>query len=391
VDFISLKNYGVHSESKLRKLRILHIHHALYIPYLFSKGARELGHKSDTLYFDFKGKSTDLTWGCDFNFRSNTYFTPFISAFFIYALFRYDVFHFWGKPYFVPATFNIFKKHFSVDLALLKMFRRKIVYSSEGCYTMIRPSTWKSQIDPEICHVCQTTQGDTYAHCSNKNTIELNQAMERYCDLRFGMGMDIDFEKNARYCFGPVDTALWNPGISIPKEFVYKKRNPDSVVIFHGVGSHVIGTRGNIKGTSWIIETIQQLQDEGYNVELMKIENVPNKFVRFYQVQADIVVDQLLIGGGGQNSRECLALGKPVLTRIHPQQEKILREAASPHYLPYVPVDKTTLKENLIRLIENPTLRKDIGLRSLEFAQSVLSPKKATERLIQNYHNLFSN
>ncbi|MBK8127288.1 MAG: hypothetical protein IPK56_11505 [Elusimicrobia bacterium] len=57
---------------------------------------------------------------------------------------------------------------------------------------------------------------------------------------------------------------------------------------------------------------------------------MPHDAIRFYQAQADIVVDQLLVPGGGQTGREGLALGKPVLTRLHPAQRKAFAAAARP-------------------------------------------------------------
>jgi hypothetical protein len=120
----------------------------------------------------------------------------------------------------------------------------------------------------------------------------------------------------------------------------------------------------------------------------MKLERIPNKVLRYYQLQADIVVDQLLIGGGGQNSRECLALGKPVLTRIHPHQEHKLKQAAFPYQLPYIPTERANLKQNLIDLITNSELRNEYGRRSLEFAKGILTPIKAAKNYIQYYESI---
>lgn len=381
----------MNSSSRPRKLRILQVHAALYLPYLLTRGFRQLGHKADSVYFGFRPPSSDLTWGCDYNLSGKWWAFPQHTAFLLYALAQYDIFHFWGQPYLIPALFSVFTKHLAFDLALLKKFGKKIVFQSDGCYKMIRPSVWKIKIDPQICHICQTTQGDTYGHCSNAHTIKLNTEMVKYADLRFGIGLNYDFEENAEYVFPPVDLELWNPGIKIPSKYVYAKRHPEAVLIYHGVGSHVIGNRGNIKGTVWIHETVKQLQAEGYNVELMHVERVPNKLVRFYQAQADIVVDQLVIGGGGQNAKECLALGKPVLTRMHPDQIRPYQKASAPFDpVPFIPTERENLKANLVRLIEDPGLRAEIGRLSAEFARNVLSPVASARRYVEHYQRLFA-
>ena len=374
----------------MRKLRILQIHNALYVPYLLSRGFRRLGHAADSLYFDFGGASADLTWGADVNLSSSPQALPRQVAFFAWALTRYDVFHFWARPYLIPALYTLFARHLPLDLALLKKMGKRIGFQSDGCYPMVRPSVWKTEIDPQICHVCQTTQGETYGFCSNQNTIHLNAAMERYADIRFGTGLDLDFEKGAAYVFLPVDLELWKPDIPIPPEYRVARETSDTLLVFHGIGSHVIGNRGNIKGTSWVKEAVNDLRSEGHKLQLMHIERVPNKIVRFYQAQADIVVDQLLIGGGGQSARECLALGKPVLTRVHPQQHKSFETAAGRFGpVPYVETDVTNIKDNLRTLATNAALRAEIGERSLAFARNVLSPDAAAARYVELYEGLY--
>ncbi len=374
----------------VRKLRILQVHHALYVTRLLTQGFRQLGHKADNVYFDFGGKSADLTWGCDFNLSGRPRALPQHAAFLLYAIANYDVFHFWQKPYLIPACYSAFARHLPFDLALLHRLGKKIVFQSDGCYPMIRPSVWKTMIDPQICHTCQVTQGDTYGFCSNANTIKMNAAMERYADMRFGIGVNLDFEASASFAFWPVDLERWNPQLTIPREHLYPRQRNDALLVYHGVGSHVIGNRGNIKGTDWIRQTVQELQDEGYNLELMHVEGRSNSEIRFYQAQSDIVVDQLLLGGGGANARECLALGKPVLTRMHPQQEASFQAAAAPFEPPpFVPTDRHTLKTNLIRLIENPKLRAEIGEKSATFAREVLSPVATARRYVQHYETLW--
>jgi hypothetical protein len=367
-------------------VRILHVHHALYVTRLLSDALRELGHRADSVYFHRDAKAADLTWNSDYVLSPRSLALPQHAAFLAYAMARYDVFHFWARPYLVPALFGARRRPLPWDLALLRRSGKTIAFHSDGCYPMIRPSVWQESVDPEICHVCQTTQGDTYGFCSDGHTAHLNAAMERFADVRFGMGMGLDFEADAQFVFMPVDVDRWNPEIEIPDRYVYQRRSKGSVLIYHGVGSHVIGGRGNIKGTTWIRQAIDELQHEGYAAELMYVEGCPHAEIRFLQAQADIVVDQLLVGGGGANARECLALGKPVLTRVHPQQHEPFRRAAAPHGPPpFVETDRHNIKENLRLLIEDPDLRSRIGYESAEFARRVLAPVESASRFLRHY------
>ena len=380
------------SREEARPLRVLHVHAALYVPNLLVGGLRKLGHRADSVAFGPRTRNTELTGSPDYLLPSKWWALPSQIAFLSYALTRYDVFHFWAQPHIIPPLYNTFTKHFPFDLAAIKKAGKKIVWQSDGCFPMVRPTIWKTSIDPEVCFVCQTTQGDTYGFCSNVNTIHLNEAMTRYADLRFGMGLNLDFELDAEFVFFPVDVDRWHPGLDIPAQYRYAKKTPETILIYHGVGSHVIGNRGNIKGTMWIHETVRDLEAEGYNIELMHVERIPHEEVRYYQAQADIVVDQLLIGGGGQNSRECLALGKPVLTRVHPQQHDAFRKASTPYGPPpYVETDRHTLKANLTRLIADRSERERIGEESAKFAKHVLAPEASASRFVEHYRSLFES
>lgn len=369
--------------------RILFVHHALYIPRLLSGALREKGLRADVLLFG-RGEAADLTWGADFTFPPGWPATPRHLGFLPRALRDYDVFHFWARPWLVPILFRPGRWHLPWDLALLKAAGKRIVFQSDGCYPMIRPSVWEREVDPEICRVCRGTQGDTYGFCSDRHTDQLNRRIRRYADLYLGTGMDLDWERGAGYFFYPVDLERWRPDLPIPPEHRFRRRHPGSLLIFHAVGSHVIGNRGDIKGTSLVAAAVEDLRAEGHNVELMYVERCPNQVLRHYQAQADIVVDQLYLGGGGQNARECLALGKPVLTRVFPRQMAAFREAASPlEGVPFVPTDRHTLRDDLRRLVTDPDLRERIGRRSLEFARTVLAPRAAAARLLACYRRAF--
>lgn len=370
--------------------RILFIHHALYIPHLMAEAFRELGHEARNLYFDFHGPSQDLTWACDFDLPGGLRGLPQQLAFLLKHRNRFDIFHFWARPYFVHALFDPrLHWHLPLDLALIRRAGGKIVFQSDGCFAMIRPSVWRTRVDPEICAVCQQTQGDTYAFCNDAHTRFLNREMEKYADLRLGIHIGMDYEEHAVHDFAPVALDLWRPDIAIPEEHVFRRRHPDSLLVFHGVGSHVIGGRGNIRGTQFLREAVQELRSEGYNIEIMHVEGVPNKAVRYYQAQADIVVDQLLFSGGGQTARESLAMGKPVLTRHDAPQRASQARSAAPHGAPpFVPTDRHNLKANIARMADDETLRQEIGHKSLEYARTVLSPRACALRLLEHYKTI---
>ena len=110
---------------------------------------------------------------------------------------------------------------------------------------------------------------------------------------------------------------------------------------------------------------IDRLRSEGYPIELLSVTDVPNRDVRFYQVQADIFLDMLSFGFG-PNGREALMLGKPLVCFLRPEWLESMR-AEIPEYvdeLPVVNATPETVYDVVKDLIENPEKRAEIGRRS---------------------------
>ena len=82
----------------------------------------------------------------------------------------------------------------------------------------------------------------------------------------------------------------------------------------------------NLKSSHIYLPLIHQLKSEGFDIDLMFFENVPNRDLRYYQVQADIFVDMLTYGFFGATAREAMMLGKPVVCYL---QAGVARQHAS--------------------------------------------------------------
>jgi glycosyltransferase involved in cell wall biosynthesis len=134
------------------------------------------------------------------------------------------------------------------------------------------------------------------------------------------------------------------------------------------------------------------LKAAGYKVELIFFHDVPNKLLRFYQAQADIVVDMLTFGFFGATIREALMLGKPAICYLRPEWLESMRREI-PDYvdeLPVISATPQTIYEILKDLIENPAKRKEIGLRSREFALKWHSAEASAARFDQIYQQLLA-
>src|SRR6185369_7510224 len=122
--------------------------------------------------------------------------------------------------------------------------------------------------------------------------------------------------------------------------------------------------------THLIVRAVEQLKAAGYPVELVFCTNVPNRDVRYYQAQADIVVDMLTYGFFGANVREAMMLGKPAVCFLRPEWLESMR-AEIPEYvdeLPVVSATPQTIYQVLADLVAYPELRRELGRRGREFA-----------------------
>jgi hypothetical protein len=177
----------------------------------------------------------------------------------------------------------------------------------------------------------------------------------------------------------------------------YRVPIPDSAVkLYHSIGNLEMrrGAGGrNMKGTHVFVPLADRLKEQGLDVELMFFHDVPSTKIRYYQAQADIVLDQLTIGWFGANGRESLMLGKPVVCWLRPSWlEQVARQL--PDYVEELPVVSATEEtvENVVReLVLDADRRKELGERGRAFALKWHSAAAGARRLDGLYRRLLDD
>lgn len=120
-------------------------------------------------------------------------------------------------------------------------------------------------------------------------------------------------------------------------------------------------TSPQIKGTEHVQAAVESLKDE-LDFEFLLIQNTSHEQAMALYRQADIVVDQLLLGSHGLLAAECMAMGKPVICWISDfMQEKY------PADLPIVSANPNTLKRELKALLLDHERRAHLGTKGRRY------------------------
>lgn len=388
----------------LSSARVLFSGQAYYNAWYLSRSLRQFGWKADLLNWDEDPTTQIYYHGQDFSFGNNDESAAYreCMGFYLSALYGYDVFHFsntngisfgWRLAALMPAAAAD-----RSEILLLKDFGKIIVYSNNGCQDGVSQTSF-SQWGPEsACNICR------WQHEPSVCSDELNLAWGRFrnsiADYQCLLGGNrVDFNDDPRvhetpefYCLDP---EVWDPQLPIPDEMRLPPNSPKPLRVYHAVGHRADRTRDdgvNIKSSHIYLPLVEKLQKEGILIELLEPSGIPNRDVRFLQMQADIFLDMLSFGWFGANAREAMMLGKPVICFIRPEWLESLR-AELPDYAAELPIISATPEsvENVLReLISNPQMRRDVGERGRRFAIKWHSAHAAGKRFDEIYTRLLN-
>ncbi|MBL7901673.1 MAG: glycosyltransferase [Bacteroidia bacterium] len=285
------------------------------------------------------------------------------------------------------------------DILLIKKINKRIVYTNNGCLDGVLRSSFNKWSTPDNNPICSTichykNSEDICSDLKNKKWGEFRNNVADYQCLLGGNRVDYNISKkiHERPEVYALDKNFWNPDLLIPTNYLLPI-SKDTVKLFHSVGNFDSRSKLNIqtiKSTHIYFKTVEQLKEKGYNVDLIFFKDVPNKIIRYYQLQADIIVDMLTFGFFGANIREGLMLGKPCICYLRPEWLEQMRSEI-PGYvdeLPIINATPSTIENILIDLITNPAKRKDVGLKSRQFAEKWHASDVAAKKMASIYSKL---
>jgi hypothetical protein len=169
------------------------------------------------------------------------------------------------------------------------------------------------------------------------------------------------------------DLRQWLPGASF---LAYAAVDPsalrpeplserEELVVAHAPTDRVI------KGTRHVIEAVDALRDDGVAIRLDLVEGVTRHAALERLAQADLLVDQLMLGWYGTVAVEAMALGRPVLSYIREDEPEDNPFGAD---LPIVRTTPTTLADDLRALSANRDRRGELSVAGRAFVEQHHDP-----------------
>ena len=387
----------------LRSRRVLYCGQCYYNNWYLSRALRPLGWKADVYNWDANPATQIYYHGEDFRLGGDVPLSlEGELGFYLGSLYAYDVFHFsnahgiafgWSVQ---SAAARCAGMH--AEIHMLNALGKKLVYSNNGCLDGVSQTAFSKWGPESVCAICRWQHEPSV--CSDERNLAWGEFRNSVADYQCTLGGNrADFNDDPRVHEVPefccLSSELWNPEIEIPEQYRLPFLAEGGVRLYHAVGHRDERTRSdgvNIKSSHVYLPLIERLRAEGLVLDLIEPTGIPNKEVRFLQAQADIFLDMLTFGWFGANAREAMMLAKPVICFIRPEWLESVREEI-PEYadeLPIVSATPHTVEAVLRNLIAHPEKRREIGLRSREFALKWHSASVAGKRFDQIYSALLA-
>ena len=137
------------------------------------------------------------------------------------------------------------------------------------------------------------------------------------------------------------------------------------------------------KGTKFVRAAVENLQKKGLAFEYREVTGLTHSEALKVYSEADIIVDQLMLGAHGVFSVEAMALGKPVICYILPELGPTYPEG-----FPVINANPDTVELVLEEWIQRPEDRHTLGIRSREYAVRVHDCRVVAQKLVDSYDRI---
>jgi len=347
------------------KLKIFHgPHNVGGIGWNLSKLEKQAGYESEFIVYNTNPTKNNQDLSLNLKDR-NFFIRPFLILFFFSkCLKKYNIFHFYFGRTFSPLN---------MDLPILKLFRKKMIMTYCGSEIRLVRDVEKKR-NPYYFLLKVGSNDQKYDSYKKLMMRWQNLWIDKFFAVR-------ELYKNAKvvipkrkivkdvYINNMLDISSYQPSFHLREipTLIHATTNP------------------SIKGSAFIEKSIMDLKKMNYKFNYKRLQGRPVDEVRnIYKNQADILIDQFLLGSPGTFAMEGMYYGIPVCIFI---MDDILKNMPP---FPIVNCSVFNLTEKLAWLINNPQERMEIGKAGREFVEKYCDQTKIQKHVLNIYKQLLT-
>jgi hypothetical protein len=287
---------------------------------------------------------------------------------------NYEVFHFnFGQSLLSLQRFGIYEAEVPFYPKDKKLF---VTYN--GCDARQKyPTIERTTVS--ACHRSRCYSGICNSGTMDKIKQKRIGKMAQYVGHMWAVNPDLlHFLPKDKSSFLPY---LVNVEITPPKKMDFDKKK---LRVIHAP------TNRAAKGSDSIIATMEELKGmQDAEVEFQVMEELPHKQAIKNLSQADLVIDQILIGWYGGFAVEAMSMGKPVICRIAEEDLHFIpRSMAADVKEAFINTNQENLKDMILRCIEDRDFLKRKSEAALEYARTWHNPKYVASITKEAYESL---
>jgi len=289
----------------------------------------------------------------------------------------YRFFRFFAKIYSKQIQFYRIKKEAQVfiflcdsfnydssDLRKIKEAGKKIIYIFVG-----DDARWYfgMEQDFKLHNLNVYSYGDNYDYAITgliRRMVKVRNA-EKYADAIFSKREQSQIQLRPFYHF-PMCVYLDD---YLPNH----SQRPTNPIVVHAP-THTL-----MKGTEYVLKAFEELKSEGILFTPILVKDLSHLEAKKVYANADIVIDQLYIPGGGKLSTEAMALGKVVMSRM---AYGTYEQGVPLDDCPIIDVSQDSIKDRLREIILDYNKRISLSKQGREYVKNNLDVKILAQKII---------
>ena len=149
---------------------------------------------------------------------------------------------------------------------------------------------------------------------------------------------------------------------------------------------HIVNHR-EPKGTKYVLDAVHKARMQGLDFGFLFGERLPHEAAMSLYSHVDVLLEQFVIGWYGAQAVEFMAMGKPVVAWLHPDDLQKVTVVMTTD-LPIINSSPGQLEETLVEIIQGEYDLTRRGEQGRKFVERWHNPEKIAAGLIEDYESV---